>query len=234
MAQAITGKYTTPVADNRSFSLFKSDSTREQGADSMNPNISSKSKPSGASAKAARQAKLAVVQTSETSEPTEQAPETATCPRCEATVDSNGLGETGMCVPCEEETLAERTTELPVADLLAARRQLDKQIKTARANQPAKPEKPAKQAKTLADVVSAQLARPRTDLPRIVATYTLQREAAGQDRYQALDEVLAQMKSVVLGALDGKQPGETYHQAIFRYLGRTDMMDTPANTSDEQ
>jgi hypothetical protein len=243
MAQAMSGKFTTPVADNRSFSLFKSDSTREQGADSMNPNTSSTSKPSGASAKAARQAKLAIAQpTSEpvtqVTEPTEQAPETATCPRCEATVDINGLGETGWCTTCEEETLAERS-ELPVADLLAARRQLDKQIKAAKANQPAKPEKAAKQPKTLADVVAAQLARPRTDLPRILTTYILQRQAAGQDLYQALDEVLAQMKSIVLGSLDSKQSGETYHQAIFRYLGRTDMMDTAADTasndsSDEQ
>lgn len=45
------------------------------------------------------------------------------------------------------------------------------------------------------------------------------------------------MKSVVLGSLDARQPGESYHQAIYRYLGRMDLAqqpDTSEDTSDEQ
>jgi hypothetical protein len=187
MAQDMTSPYTTPVVRNRSFSIFKSETTGEDTMTSTSSKPATKS--TGAAAKAQRQAQLTVVQTSE-------------------------------------------QVSADLAALQAARRTLDEQIKTARANQPAKPEKPAKQARTLADVVSAQTARPRTDLPRIVATYTLQRESAGQDRYQALDEVLAQVKSIVLGSLDARQPGETYHQAIFRYLGRADLLTQPSDEPD--
>ncbi len=236
MAQDMTSKYTTPVVRNCCFSIYKSDSTGEA---TMSTSSKPATKSTGAAAKAQRQAKLTVVQTSEPEvQVSEQASETATCPRCDAVVDANALGETGMCVQCEEETLAERT-ELPVADLLTARRTLDKQIKAAKAAQPAKQPKPEKPAKTLADVIEKQLARPRTDAPRIITTYVLQRQAAGQDIYEAVDQVLGQMRSIVLGALDRKQPGESYHQAIYRYLGRTDMLaqaDSAGtdDTSDEQ
>jgi hypothetical protein len=234
MAQDMTGKYTTPVArPNQPFSLFKTP-TGEDTMSTSAANTTSKATTStstGAAAKAARQAKLTVVRP-ETGAPeaaaqltdTDPAPETAICPRCESAMDATALGETGMCVPCEEETLAERTTDLPLPDLLAARRALDAQIKAAKAAAPAKP---AKQPKTLATVIAAQLARPRTDAPRIICTYVLAREAAGQERATAVEEVLGQMRSIVLGSLDARRPGESYHQAIFRYLGRTDMLAQP-------
>lgn len=130
-------------------------------------------------------------------------------------------------------TITEQLT--PVADLKAQRAALDAQIKAAKANQPAKQPKPEKPTKTLQDVIAQQTARPRTDVPRIVTTYVLQRQAAGQDLYEALDQVLAQMRSVVLGALDAREPGESYHAAIYRFLGRTDMLAQPSDdTSDEQ
>jgi len=156
------------------------------------------------STKAQRQAKLTVVRDDE--QPTEQ-PTTET-PATQTPADTS-------------------TASTSVAELQATRRALDEQIKAAKATQP-KPEKPAKQAKTLTDVIAQQTARPRTDLPRILTTYVLQRQAAGQDRYEALEQVLGQMRSIVLGSLDSRQPGETYHAAIFRYLGRTDLLDTPA------
>ncbi len=173
-------------------------------------------KSTGAAAKSARQAKLSVVRDDEQTEQQTTAPTNAQ-----------------VTEQITEQTSAQVTAAL--AEMQAARRQLTEQIKAAKANQPPKPEKQPKPTKTLDDVRAAQLARPRTDVPRIICTYVLQRQAAGQDLYQALDEVLAQMKSIVLGSLDSRQPGETYHQAIFRYLGRTDMMSQPSDdTADEQ
>jgi len=198
MAQSTTDLYSVPVAHNRSFSIFKSEST---GADSMNPTAAKTSKPTGAVAKSQRQAQLSIVR------PTEQPKEPA--------VNT-------------QPTAAPVAEQMSLADLRAQQRALNEQIKAARSAQP-KVEKQPKPTKTLQDVVAQQVARPRTDAPRIICTYLLQREAAGQDRTEALDQVLGQMRSIVLGALDARQPGESYHAAIFRYLGRTDMLDTPAS-----
>lgn len=154
MAQDMTSKYTTPVVRNRSFSIFKSETT---GEDTMAV------KSTEAAAKAQRQAKLTLVQSSEpeatiTEQPTPVAPTVSTA--------VTELSET-----------PEAATS--VADLLTARRALDEQIKAAKSAQPAKPPKPEKPTKSLDDVIAAQLARPRTDVPRIVASYVLAREAAG-------------------------------------------------------
>ena len=43
----------------------------------------------------------------------------ATCTRCGAEKDQNEIGETGMCVPCEEETLEERMHATPEVEHVA-------------------------------------------------------------------------------------------------------------------
>jgi len=168
--------------------------------------MSTTTKATGAAAKSQRQSSLSVVR------PTDEQPTQQEQQEQQQPVNTQ---------PATQMTPAENHV------LKAQERAIREQLKAAKATQP-KVEKQPKPAKSLDDVVAEQTARPRTDVPRIVAWYVLQREAAGQARDEALDEVLEQVKSIVLGALEQRQEGESYHTAIFRFLGRQDMLSQPS------
>jgi len=217
MAQSTTDPFTTPVVRNQLFSLFKS-----TGEDTMNPTAATTSKPAtkstGAAAKATRQAKLAVVRPTD-EQPTQQQEQ-----------EQQQEQQPVNTQPATQLTPAEYQA------LKAQERAIREQLK---ANRPAKAEKAAKQPKTLESVITAQLTRPRSDAPAICYTYLRQRMAAGQDRDEALDQVLAQLRSIVLGVMESREPGEHPYHAVLRYLGRAQADaptsdDTSDDSSDQQ
>ncbi len=84
-------------------------------------------------------------------------------------------------------------------------------------------------------MIARQRSKHSATPPQIIAQYVGQRTAAGQNRAEALDEVLTVVRNIVADALATQADGEDSWGAVLRVLGRQDVRTaaaTPAATTD--
>jgi len=178
----------------QSFSLFKTDDRQRRSDQMETTNGTATQKLTGAAAKADRQAKLKVVAT----EP----------------ITSDTLASLTPEPATAEPETAEPAAVTDLATLQAMRKALDAQFRAVKAAT----KQPPATTKTLATVVAKQTAQPKKWPAVGIAEFVEQRERQNQDRGEALDQVLAQYKSIVLGILDMRDAGEPVRDATDRWL----------------